>query len=102
VNLRGQILSVIDLGRFFGLPAKIIAETSRVIILKSGDLEFGICTDEILGMRTIPGRRVLPPPINMGIPERFIMGMTPDGLIILKGEIILADRGIVVEEEERS
>jgi purine-binding chemotaxis protein CheW len=102
VNLRGQILSVIDLGLFFGLPAGIIAEPIRVIILKSGDLEFGIRTDEIMGTRTIPGREVLPPPLHTGIPAHFIMGMTPDGLIILNGEKILADRSIVVEKEERS
>jgi purine-binding chemotaxis protein CheW len=102
VNLRGQILSVIDLGRFFGLPAKSITELNRVIILKSGDMEFGIRTDEILGMKAIPRRDIQPPPFQTGIPTHFIMGMAPDGLIVLNGEKILADRGIVVEEEGRS
>jgi purine-binding chemotaxis protein CheW len=100
VNLRGQILSVIDLGLFFGLPAKSVTEPNRVIILKSGDMEFGIVADEILGTRTIPSRAVPPPPFHTGIPAHFIKGVTPDGLIILNGEKILADRGIVVEEEE--
>ncbi len=100
MNLRGQILSVIDFRRYVGLPVKGITELNRVVILKSGDMEFGILADEIIGMRTIPRHDMQQQPFQKGILAHFIMGITPDGCIVLDGEKILADRKIVVEEEK--
>ena len=100
INLRGQIISVIDFRRYVGLPVKGITELNRVVILKSGDVEFGILADEILGMRTLPRREMQRQPFQTGILAHFVMGIASDGCIILDGEKILADRKIVVEEEE--
>jgi purine-binding chemotaxis protein CheW len=100
MNLRGQILSVIDFRQYVGLPVKGITELNRVVILKVGDMEFGILADEILGMRTLPRRELRQQPFQTGILARFILGMASDGCIVLDGEKILADRKIVVEEEE--
>jgi purine-binding chemotaxis protein CheW len=100
MNLRGQILSVIDFRRYVGLPDKGITEMNRVLILKSGDLEFGILADAILGMRVIPRGEMQQQPFETGILAHFIMGITPDGCIVLDGERILADRNIVAEERE--
>jgi purine-binding chemotaxis protein CheW len=91
---------VIDFRRYVGLSVKGITELNRVVILKSGDVEFGILADEILGMRTIPRREMQQQPFQTGILAQFIMGIASDGCIVLDGEKILADRKIVVEEEE--
>ncbi len=100
MNLRGQILSVIDFRQYVGLPVKGITEQNRVVILKSGDMEFGILADAILGMRTLPRREIRQQPFQTGILAHLIMGIAPDGCIVLDGEKILADRKIVVEEEK--
>ncbi len=100
MNLRGQILSVIDLRRYVGLSDKGITEQNRVVILKSGDMEFGILADEILGMRDLSLRQMQRQPFQTGTLAQFIIGVAPDGCIVLDGEKILADREIVVEEEE--
>jgi purine-binding chemotaxis protein CheW len=100
MNLRGQILSVIDFRRYVGLPVKGITELNRVVILKSEEREFGILADEILGMRNIPRHEMQRQPFQEGILAHFIMGIAPDGCIVLDGEKILADPKIVVEKEE--
>jgi purine-binding chemotaxis protein CheW len=100
MNLRGQILSVIDLRRYVGLPVKGITELNRVVVLKSEDREFGILADEILGMRTIPRHEMHRQPFQEGILAHFIMGIAPDGCIVLDGGKILSDRKIVVEKEK--
>ncbi len=100
INIRGQILSVIDFRRYAGLPIKGITELNRVMILRSGDMEFGVLADEILGMRTIPRREMQQQPFQTGVLAHFIMGMAPDGCIILDGEKILSENAIVVEEGE--
>lgn len=99
VNLRGSIVSVIDLRRFFGLQGGGIAEMNRMVVLRSGDMEFGILADEILGMRTVPLGGIKPLSFATSIPPGFIVGMTEWGCVILDGERILSDPGIRVEEE---
>jgi len=99
VNLRGQILSVIDLKRFFGLPGGGITELNRMIVLKSGDMEFGILSDEILGIRAVPRCDIRPLSFATAIPAALIVGMTEAGCVILDGEKVLSNPGIRVEEE---
>ena len=100
INIRGQILSVIDFRRYAGLPIKGITELNRVVILKSGDMEFGILADEIIGMRNVSLREMQRQPFQTGILMQFIIGIAPDGCIVLDGGKILTDRKIVVEEED--
>lgn len=45
INLRGQIVTILDLGVRLGLPAREISDESRNIILKT-DGELGSCTPE--------------------------------------------------------
>jgi purine-binding chemotaxis protein CheW len=99
MNLRGQIISVVDFRGYVGLPVKGITELNRVVVLKSEEREFGILADEILGMRTIPRHEMQRQPFQEGILAQFIMGITPDACIVLDGGKILADRKIIVEEE---
>jgi purine-binding chemotaxis protein CheW len=47
VNLRGDILSVTDLKRVFGLPQEQLTEKSRLVVIESGDLETGLLVDEV-------------------------------------------------------
>jgi len=49
VNVHGQILSVVDLKKFFNLPDKGLGELNKVIILHNGRMEFGILADAVLG-----------------------------------------------------
>jgi purine-binding chemotaxis protein CheW len=102
MNLRGQILPVIDFRRYLGLAVKGITELNRVVILRSEAREFGILADEILGERTIPRHEMQQHPFPGGILAPFITGLAPDGCIILDGGKILDDRNIVVEEEMKA
>ena len=53
INLRGEILSVIDIRKFFELPDKGLSDLNRVIILNSRTMEFGVLADSIEGVKTI-------------------------------------------------
>src|SRR5450756_436407 len=53
MNLRGQILAIVDLREFFGLPARGLTELNRVIVLRGGATEFGLLADSIDGVRSV-------------------------------------------------
>jgi len=100
VNVRGRTLSVIDLKKFFDLPEKGLGDLNKVIILSSGQMEFGVLADEIFGVRTLPLSSLQPAmPTLTGIREEYLKGIEADRTIVLDGTRILADPNIVVNEE---
>src|SRR5664279_5629709 len=45
INVRGQIMPVVDLKKLFNLPEQGITELNKVIILHDDQMEFGILAD---------------------------------------------------------
>lgn len=100
INVRSRILSVIDLKEFFDLPAKNFTDQSRVVILASDDMEFGVIVDELLGVNTIDAETVQPSlPTLTGIRAQYLKGVTSDSMVILDGMHILQDKRIVVDKD---
>lgn len=101
INLRGSILSVIDIKKFFDLPEKGLTDLNKVIILSSVEMEFGVLADSITGVSNIPSACLSTGlPTLGGIREDYLKGVTPDRLTVLDAGKLLGDRGIVVNENE--
>lgn len=100
VNMRGKILSVIDIRRFFELPEREGGELGKVIVLHDDSMEFGLLADAIIGVCTIPVRALQPPlPTLTGIRADYLRGMTGERLALLDAGKMLADKRLVVHEE---
>ena len=99
-NLRGRIISIIDLRRFFELAAVGLSDLNRVIVVGDGSMEFGVLADAIVGMTSIALSELQPPPAAFtGIREEFLAGVTADRLALLDLGKILADKRVMVHEE---
>lgn len=100
VNLRGEILSVIDIGKFFDLPEKGLTDLDKIIVLQSGAMLFGILADVITGVRHIPVTGIQPSlPTLTGVRQDYLKGVTAERMVILDGEKLLADEKIIVREQ---
>ena len=99
VNIRGQILSVVDLKKFFNLPERGLGDLNKVIILRDDRMEFGILADVILsvGPVSLDAIQVLPLTVSE-IGVEYLRGVTADGVIILDAEKILGDERIIVHD----
>jgi purine-binding chemotaxis protein CheW len=99
VNVRGQILPVVDLKKFFNLPEHGLGELNKIIILCNDQMEFGILADVVIGTQTVAIEEIHAIPSDFpGIGEKYLRGMTKEGLIILDADKILSDKGIVVND----
>jgi purine-binding chemotaxis protein CheW len=99
VNLRGQILSVVDLRKSFGLPERGLGELNKIVIIRDEVMEFGILADSVQGSRRILlGSVREAPPTVTGLGARFIRGVTQAQLIVLDAGKILKDEAMVVDE----
>lgn len=102
VNLRGEILSVIDIKRFFDLPEKGLTNLNKVIVLESGDMVFGIVADAISGVRRILRTDIQPSlPTLTGIRVDYLRGVTAERVVILDAEKLLTDEKLIVQEQVR-
>jgi len=101
INVRGQVMSVIDMKKFFDLPEKGLTELNKVIILQDGEMEFGLLADEIVGVRPIPRDEIQPPlPTLTGVREEYLKGVSRKRTVILDGRKLLHNNAIVVNDEE--
>ena len=101
-NIRGKIISVVDLKIFLGITSKGITDLNRIIVLKNKQMEFGILADSILGTKTIKTSMLSPAPITIqGAAAGFVKGITSDGLIILDGCNILSTKSIIINQKQK-
>ena len=100
INVRGQIVSVIDLKKFFILPEKGLGELNKVIIMCNERMEFGILADVVEGTQSVALNEIMAvPSSDIGIGEKYLKGVTKEHIVVLEAESILNDKNIIVNEE---
>ena len=97
INLRGKIISVINLKILFNLKERGLTDLNKVIVIQNDSMQFGIVSDAIVGSKTIAMSNLSPPPLTLGNNgAEFISGVTPDGLILLNASVLLSSNKIII------
>ena len=100
VNVRGKILSIMNLKKFFDLPGNDLGELNKLIIIRNVNMRFAILADEIIGITKIDEEDIqLTIPTLEGYKEKHIKGITKDCVVVLDGEKLLSDKKCIVYEE---
>lgn len=101
VNLRGEVLAVVDLRKFLGIDSGGVTDLSRVVVLGTEEAELGILADSVDAVERLPPARILEPPVSVaGIAREYLRGVTSDALIVLSGAALLEDERLVVDQSE--
>lgn len=101
-NVRGQIVSVVDLKIFFDLPSKNgLSDLNKLVLLRQGEMEMGILADVVLGARSIAVDGLQPSLATLtGARAEYLRGITKGRVIVLDAFKIMNDKRIVVEDRE--
>jgi purine-binding chemotaxis protein CheW len=100
INIRGRIVSVNDIRRFFDLPIKGLSDLNRVIVVQTPRMELGILADRIIGVRSVQADALQTSlPTLTGIRAEYLRGIALDGLIVLDVEKMVSDTKLIVNEE---
>lgn len=98
VNVRGQVITVMDLRLFFNIA---VSEEERapdeLVVVRAGGLEIGLLAHNVEGVRTIP-TTALEPVDNM----RYALGVTTDRLVMLDVQRLLQDEQLVVGGQDEN
>lgn len=94
INLRGEVMTVIDLRAVLGLgPTEITPQTRNVIVTSRGE-HIGLLVDRIAEVVTIEREQIERPPANVsGVDGRFFRGvykLEGELLVILDIETVMA------------
>jgi purine-binding chemotaxis protein CheW len=100
VNLRGRILPVFDLKKFFDLPEQGVTDLHRIIVVRGHDLELGLLADVVASVQTIELDSLTPAlPTLSEIGAEYLKGVSRERLVVLDLDRILRDPRIVVDDE---
>jgi purine-binding chemotaxis protein CheW len=103
VNVRGRILPVFDLKKFFDLPEQGLTDLHRIIRVRGNDLELGLLADVIVGVHSVVAASLQPSlPTLTGIRADYLKGVSDERLVVLDLERILSDPKIIVHDEVES
>ena len=91
-SVRGQMIAVIELKRFFNLPDKGLTELDKVIILQVGDDEIGIRADSIQDLRSVTAAKIQHSLVTLhGVRERYLHGVSDEAVIIIDAKKLIDD-----------
>ncbi|MEJ2627014.1 MAG: chemotaxis protein CheW [bacterium] len=99
-SLRGEIISIVDIKKFFDLPDKGLTDLNRVLIANNGKMKMGILADRILGVKMVLNNDIKTDLKSIkNISSSYLKGITSDHLIILDIDKILTDPNFIVDQE---
>ena len=98
INLRGNVVTVLDTRKLLDLATSDITDSSRIMIIESGKVTVGLLVDSVAEVVNIALADIDPPP-SVGNDEgsRYIQGVYSSDQQIL----ILIDLNKLINEENR-
>ncbi len=91
LNLRGEILAVLDPGRLLGLGATAVREGTRIVIIEAGPRCAGLVVDALGSIREVETAALAPAPSTI----------SPEIASLLLGIVSTAERPISVVDTAR-
>jgi purine-binding chemotaxis protein CheW len=87
VNLRGQVLAVIDLSKRIGVTSKERGELTRIVVVEVGENTVGMIVDSVSEVLRLSSEAVedVPSLVDTEVPEHYIRGVgkLKDRLLVL-------------------
>ncbi len=100
MNVRGRILSVIDVHRFMGLEGLAAGDGVQVVAVRAAGLEVGLLTRRVIELRSLTLEELEPAlPTAVATAADYTQGVTPDMLVLLELQALLGDERIIVREK---
>lgn len=86
INLRGNVIPVVDARDKFGFPKGEITDLTRIIVIEDGEKQVGLLVDNVYQVIRIPKTSIdTPSDLIEGVSEEFLRGVgrLDDRLIIV-------------------
>lgn len=103
MNLRGNVLTVVDIRSLMNMQSGRSSESARVVVADCGEFHVGVIVDEIVDVVSLRTMDIVPvPPSIKVLDDKFVKGAVSYGsrmMALLDFKEILAWDGLIVNEE---
>lgn len=100
INLRGEIISVIDVRQFFDLQLSEEKSNFMTLILHKNDIKFGILIDAITDIVSVDENDIVKEFATFDdIRKNYLLGITNDRYSLLDAEKLLSDPKLIINNE---
>ncbi|WP_198145882.1 chemotaxis protein CheW [Desulfonatronovibrio magnus] len=100
INLRGQIVSVVDLKVLFDLPLSAPPDSAKVIILNHNEMEMGLLVDKLKGATAFAIDLIQPSPSSLtDKTQAYLKGVFGRDVAVLDAKAVLSDESLIVDED---
>jgi len=100
INLRGEILSVIDAKRFLNIQQQDKSERGYIVLVKHNGVALGFLVDSFTGNRPLYLEDLQRNPNDItNISEGFVLGVTKERTVVLDINALLSGNKIIIKEE---
>lgn len=98
--VRGKVVSVLDLRLLFQLPGAGLNDRNILLVIRAGQMEFGLLADAISGIQTldVAGLQTSLPNLDP-LRTRYLYGITADQTVLLDGKALLTDPELIICKE---
>jgi len=98
INLRGNVIPIVNLRSRFGMPPGEETDLSRIVVLQIDSKVFGVMVDSVTEVLWLDSEAIEPPPpIALGMDSNYIRGVGKIGerlLILLKLDQLMGGDGV--------
>ncbi len=100
INLRGEILSVIDTKRFMNIQEQDKSDRGYIVLVKHNGVALGFLVDSFTGNRPLYLEDLQRNPNDItNISEGFVLGVTKERTVVLDINALLSGNKIIIKEE---
>jgi purine-binding chemotaxis protein CheW len=101
INLRSNVIPVIDLRALFGLPENDLTDESRIMVIQAAGRKIGIIVDSVSEVLRVKHEQIAPPPPTVArLGQEYLTGIVrleKHLLILLDIDKILGDKDVELQ-----
>lgn len=58
INLRGDFITIVDIKKFLNIPKTGITEKTKIIVIRTENIQIGLVVDDVFGIQNIPNEKL--------------------------------------------
>ena len=99
-NIRGLILALVDIAKFFTIPSRGLTDLTRIIVLGHDQFEFGILAATAHDAYRIKETAIKEIPEGVSTNTRkYLKGVTASAELFLDAKILLEDERLIIDQQ---
>ena len=83
INLRGDFITLVDIKKFLNIPKNKETEKTKIIVIRTENMQIGLVVDDVFGIRNIPHDK-----LNLNIQSKYEKNKYTSAEILINNKVM--------------